>query len=307
MFSFLKNTKKSFVLTAEGVTGGVPCTVICGSEEGRTAVLTAGVHSREYVGVGALTRLAGELEPADVNGRVIILHCLNYRGFIVRSADVLPEDGMNLNRVFPPKGDKSPSALFADFLCREIISRADILVDLHSGGFCEELTPHVYFQSATSPEVCRISERLARLTSARYIVRSSSVNGFYGHAGTMGVPAIILERGGVGLWTEEEVNASFMDALNILRGTGFVEGEAREYSHTLIERGYYEDSPLDGCWYPAKRAGEIAEEGELLGMVKDIFGSELLRVTAKERGVILYQTASLGIEKGSPMVAYGGV
>ena len=37
----------------------------------------------------------------------------------------------------------------------------------------------------------------------------------------------------------------------------------------------------------------------------DLFGKVLCRVTAKASGVILYQTASLGIEKGTSLVAYG--
>lgn len=68
----------------------IPATIICGSDTGRQITLAAGVHSREYIGIQALTELAGELQPEDVAGTVVILHCCNYDGFLRRSADVFP-------------------------------------------------------------------------------------------------------------------------------------------------------------------------------------------------------------------------
>lgn len=65
-------------------------------------------------------------------------------------------------------------------------------MDLHSGGFCEALTPHIYFQGSAKAAVCNVSKQIARLTSVPYIVRSSAENGFYSWAGQKGVPAVII-------------------------------------------------------------------------------------------------------------------
>ena len=62
---------------------------------------------------------------------------------------------------------------------------------------------------------------------------------------------------------------------------------------------------MSGCWYPYKEAGNRMQQGEALGEIRDIFGNTLYQARAKVSGVILYQTASLGIEQGTPMVAYG--
>ena len=42
-----------------------------------------------------------------------------------------------------------------------------------------------------------------------------------------------------------------------------------------------------------------------MGEIKDIFGEEKIKIYAKCDGVVLYQTASLGIEAGRSMIAYG--
>lgn len=62
-----------------------------------------------------------------------------------------------------------------------------------------------------------------------------------------------------------------------------------------------------GCWYPEKRAGDKFLKGEKLGAVKDYFGNVLDEVKADSDGVILYQTASLNVLKGGPMIAYARI
>ena len=51
--------------------------------------------------------------------------------------------------------------------------------------------------------------------------------------------------------------------------------------------------------------GESFVQGERLGELRDIYGELQDEVIADENGVLLYQTASLGIEKGAPMIAWG--
>lgn len=285
----------------------IPATILHGRRPGKKITLAAGVHSREYIGIQALTELAAELRPEAITGTVVMLHCCNYDGFLCRSSDVFPQDGKNLNRVFPGCADGTAAEQVATFLEETVMEGSDYLVDLHSGGFCESLTPHVYFQGTAKKEVSAISRQMAELTSAPYIVRSSAENGFYSYAGQKGVPAILLERGGCGLLEWQQVKEDVADVRNILRGLGFLQDgiPVRHTPKQLIPAGYYEDSPSHGCWYPAKQPGDRVEEGELVGEIRTIYGEPIEQIRAKATGVILYQTVSLGIEAGTPMIAYG--
>ncbi len=285
----------------------IPATILHGRRPGKKITLAAGVHSREYIGIQALTELANELQPEALTGTVVILHCCNYEGFFCRSSDVFPQDGKNLNRVFPGRADGTAAEQVAAFLEETVIKGSDYIVDLHSGGFCEALTPHVYFQGTAKKEVCRISRQMAQLTGVPYMVRSSAENGFYSYAGQKGVPAILLERGGCGLLDRQQVKEDMADVRNILRGLGFLQDgiPVRHTPKQLISTGYYEDSPSHGCWYPAKQPGDRTRKGELLGEIRTIYGDPIEQIHAKAAGVILYQTVSLGIEAGTPMIAYG--
>ena len=74
-----------------------------------------------------------------------------------------------------------------------------------------------------------------------------------------------------------------------------------------IREVHYINAAETGCWYPCFHAGDQVGEGELLGVVRDFFGNELESCRAVCDGVILYQTSSLNVLEGGPMIAYGAL
>ena len=114
-----------------------------------------------------------------------------------------------------------------------------------------------------------------------------------------------MNHSGCGLLCEDEVQTDLSDVKNILCGLGFLpEERVKTYSHTMAQNGRYLNAPVSGCWYPKKRPGDRIKAGELLGKIRDIYAERLCSVFAEADGVVLYQTASLGIAAGTPMIAY---
>ena len=72
----------------------------------------------------------------------------------------------------------------------------------------------------------------------------------------------------------------------------------------MVQNGRYLDAPAGGCWYPQKMSGNQIRKGELLVEIRNIYSEPLCRIHAETDGVVLYQTASLGIETGTPIIAY---
>ena len=95
---------------------------LCGAAPGKTLVVTAGVHGCEYVGIQALRRLAADLDPARLSGNVILLPLANPSAFYAGAKQVVPEDGVNLNRAFPGNsaGPLSARLAFALEICWQI-------------------------------------------------------------------------------------------------------------------------------------------------------------------------------------------
>ena len=286
----------------------VEMTVICGSRPGKTLVVTAGVHGCEYVGIETLNRLKRELEPAALSGRVILLPLVNPEGFYQGSKQTIPADGKNLNRMFPGKPDGTFSSQLARVLEETLYPEADFLMDLHGGDVNEALTPLVFFPASVPESLSAAASAAAESLSVPYRVASTSQNGLYSWAAQCGIPALLVERGERGLWSEKEVAACRENVYELMRHLGIL--NAASVSPCLqqaeIRRAVYEEASADGFWYPAvSAAGQKLKQGALLGTLKDSYGNEIARYTAPFDGVVLYYTLSLGVKNGDPLIAYG--
>ena len=130
---------------------GLPVWMVCGESDGPTLVLTAGVHGCEYVGILALRHLFAQLSPARLRGRVILLPLVNGEGFYAGSKRVVPSDGKNINRVFPPPAEGTIAQEIARTVVEQIYPEADFLLDLHGGDVNEAMTPLVFFPATATP------------------------------------------------------------------------------------------------------------------------------------------------------------
>lgn len=286
----------------------VEMTVICGSRPGKTLVVTAGVHGCEYVGIETLNRLKRELEPAALSGRVILLPLVNPEGFYQGSKQTIPADGKNLNRMFPGKPDGTFSSQLARVLEETLYPEADFLMDLHGGDVNEALTPLVFFPASVPESLSAAASAAAESLSVPYRVASTSQNGLYSWAAQCGIPALLVERGERGLWSEKEVAACRENVYELMRHLGILNAASGSpcLQQAEIRRAVYEEAPADGFWYPAvSAAGQKLKQGALLGTLKDSYGNEIARYTAPFDGVVLYYTLSLGVKNGDPLIAYG--
>ena len=79
----------------------VPTIVVNGAHEGPRLWLSAVVHGPEATGTEVIRRvLREELDPTKLRGSIIALPIANPLAFQAATYDT-PEDGYNLNRVFP--------------------------------------------------------------------------------------------------------------------------------------------------------------------------------------------------------------
>lgn len=306
--SVKRGEKKSDYIQVNNSDLLLPITIICGHEKGKTLLITGGIHNSEYVGIQAAIELAQEIDPMKICGNIIILPLINRSGFENRTMSLTYEDEKNLNREFPGKEDGTLSEKITYFMETELFKVSDFYIDLHSGDGYEKLTPYVYCQGKGTKHAKEWSKKMAKAVNVPYIVESqSNTGGAYNYAGSIDLPGILIERGAMGTWSKEEVQADKKDVINIINLLQMKKDdkEALTYEAKLITNVIYENSKYTGCWYPNYNPGDYVNKGDKLGTVKDYFGNELDICIAKDGGVILYQTESLSIIEGGPMIAYG--
>lgn len=288
----------------------LPGTIICGKLPGKTMLITGGVHSGEYVGIQACVELGAELQPEKTVGTIVILKVLNRPAFENRAGSLGLSDGKNLNRVFPGNPNGTEMERLAWAITKEVYPKVDYYIDLHSGDDFEALTPYVYYAGKAAQEVTEVSRKMAEQVDVPYMVRSMvSSGGAYNYAASKGIASILLERGGMGAWTSEEVNSDKRDVRNILSSFGMyqIRRDVRNYVPMEVTDVRYQAASEDGLWYPAAKPGDMVAEGALLGTIRDYNGKLRETCRAEYTGVVLYQTGSLQVTEGGPVVAYGRI
>ena len=278
---------------------------ICGAFPGRTLAVTAGVHGCEYVGIQALLELAKELDPGRMCGNAVLLPLVNPEGFYDGVKQVVPEDGINLNRAFPGDPGGSISLQMAYILEQALYPAADLLADLHGGDWNEDLCPLVFFPAGNCGEVYQASLEAAKQLKVSYRVRSHARNGLYSWAVQRGIPALLAERGCGGRWSEKEKEDCMEDVRRLLRHLSILPGENEPAVQTEICRAVYAEAKEDGLWYPCIKAAETVKKGQFLGELRSMSGQTLQEVRAAFAGVVLYYTTALGVRRGGPLAAYG--
>lgn len=285
----------------------MPVTIINGEKTGKTILLTAGIHGAEYPCIKTAIELAKEIKPSEVSGTIIIVHPVNTQGFIGRSAAIVPEDNKNINRVFPGNINGTISDKIAYVITNEFQSIADFYVDMHGGDLHESLYSYVYYPGIGEEEVIEESKKIAEKVNVPYMVRSSARTGAYNSAAILGTPSILIERGGCGLCTREDVDAYKKDLYVILKTLEVLQNSNDTIKKTPFEINEvkYIDSEHDGCLDMFVSSGDKIKKGQKLYEITDFFGNVIAEHNAEFDGVVLYNTVSYAISENASIIAYG--
>ena len=204
----------------------------------------------------------------------------------------------NLSGINTPR-KLGPMLKFADIV---VVTKGDIVSQAEREVFAYDIR-----QMNSRAQVLSVNGVTGQGAFLPCAVRSSCHSGgAYNVASVAGIPSVLIERGCMGRWNREEVDADKADVINLLRAAGMIEGKPAHFPKDFIfEEVIYEDAPATGLWYPDVQTGNRFHRGERLGVICDYLGKKLHEVIAKTDGLMLYQTSSLNVLEKGPMVAYG--
>jgi predicted deacylase len=284
----------------------LPMWLVNGHADGPTLVVTAGVHAAEYASIAAALEFGQSLDPARVRGRVIVVPVINRPAFTSRSIYVCPLDGRNLNRVFPGNAHGSASEQIAAWVFDNVISQGDCLVDLHGGDLIEALVPFTIFFRSGNADVDGASLEMAKAFGIPILVCSETPGSTFSAASRAGVPSILAEAGGQGIWTTQDVRAHTDGLRRLMRHLRMIDGPPPEpVACTVLSRFLWLRSEHEGFWYPAVTVGDRVHAGQELGVVKDWEGAVMQRAVAESDGQLLFIVSSLAINRTDPLLAVG--
>lgn len=245
---------------------------------GPTVLFTGGLHGGEYEGPVSLMKLVRSLEPESISGRVIIVPALNLPA-VEAGQRLSPVDHKDMNRVFPGDPRGTMSQVIAHYVTQHLVSRADVVVDLHSGGYSLDMLPYISMHYLTDPD--QTAQTIAALTAFQapvgLIIHEISGTGLLDYVvEDMGKVFLCAELGGAGRLSPSSLSIAESGVRNILKHIEVVEGEivTREelgLSATQLlevpEPEFYVMAPLGGIYESFVELGDQLETDQPVGQI----------------------------------------
>jgi predicted deacylase len=283
---------RGFLRLSENNDGSVldtPLLVVHGAENGPRLWLTALVHGDEYEGIQALLAVYEALNPAELKGTFVGVSVANPLAYAAL-ARATPQDGLNLNRVFPGEPNGTVTMRMAHSLFTAISQNADFHLDLHGGGLALQLYPHaIYHDYGEAGQ----QGRAMALASGRDLIavsRGDEAKGLlYAELTLVGVPSIIVECGGSGMNRNEYASRHKDGILAIMNHLGILSGSVtRPARQRIIEKSEKLYAPSAGLVFFSVVAGSDVNEGDDLGQILGTDGAVKSVLRATSGGVLTW-------------------
>ena len=304
----------SVPFTADNTWGRIriPLYVAVAPKSGPTIVAIGATHGDEYEGPVGLKNLIRELNPAAlVAGRLIVLPALNVPAFKAARRDS-PLDNGNLNRVFPGNANGTITSRIARFMTDEVLPRADVVIDLHSGGTGFEIIRTMSFHTVKDPAKYAEFRDTALAFGTPFVMIYSSGMGtglLTEEAEAMGKITIGSELGYGASTDRQGVLWAHHGTLNVMKKYGLIEGDRevlttpgldrqRVVSATDIDK--YITAPCDGISEPVAEVGQFVRKGDLVTRIHDFdrWDEDPVEIRADEDGYVMCRKFRAATQQG---------
>lgn len=279
--------------------------------KGPTILFTGGVHGDEYEGQIAVSRLARSLDPASIQGRVIMIPALNIPA-VMNDTRLSPVDNRDMNRCFPGNPRGTFSEMLAHFVDAVLLPLVDVSVDLHTAGHSGDSALSTNMHYVADPALRERTMAAAAAFGAPYNVVFWGVDEgatLTSSVERRGILSLGTELGGWGRVNVEGVRIADRALTNIMKHFGLTEGQpdTRQRDGTASTRHMmvrdaagYSFAPASGLFEPRNVVGDICRAGELAGylhFVEDI-DREPREVRYRRDGVLWMSAGPGRVQRG---------
>ena len=244
----------------DGTRVDLPLMAVRGKLDGPVFWMSAAMHGQELSGIGVIWEIMKQhIDPNTLRGTIVAAPLLNPLSFS-GGTYFTPQDGYNMDHVFPgnPKGGLTDRLV--SFVVEEGIKKADYLIDFH----CNP-EPAICFSKTVGPidrEPGRTSMKMAEAFGISNFQEDCSPSTGV-HTGTMDEAAALMGKPMIGIelipwWRISPlmVKVGVRGTLNVLKMLGMIDGAAREAGR------HPDHSGLSGTRIPFIRSGWNGEDDQ---------------------------------------------
>lgn len=293
----------------------IPVAVFHGTKPGPVLALVSGLHGTEYASIIALEKVIESLDPAQINGTVIVLPLVNIPSFEQKVPHVNPVDGKSMNRFYPgnPNGSQTERVSWA--ITKQVVERCDYLIDYHGGDLDENLRPYAYWPKSGDTKHDVITREMVLAFGLDHIIvwsdrpKDPNASRYLDNtANTRGKPAIAVEAGYSGTVQPEDVHRLVDGTLSVMRYLKMLPGSPTPVEHPVwIGKIDTVESAQSGIFYPLVQRGTYVARGTKIGYVTDYFGQVVYQAEAPADGEVLYICGVPSMKKGDTVANIGEI
>lgn len=266
----------------DGLSLPTPVLVVNGAKTGPVLCLTAAIHGDELNGIEIVRRILHGIDPKELSGTVIGVPIVNLQGF-QRTSRYLT-DRRDLNRFFPGNPQGSSASRIAHSFFNKIISRCDLLIDLHTGSSHRTNLPQIR-ADLHYPEVAAFAQAFG----ISVILHSEGSAGMLRHAAVeTGIPAVTLEAGKSLTLQEPAVEHGVKSIKILLNKIRMLENS---YAWNDSESVYYHSAWVrvdhGGILFGNVSLGDKVHKNKVLGVVTDPITNTQSEVISPHNGRII--------------------
>lgn len=276
----------------------LPMAVLNGANPGPRMFVTAAVHGDELNGIAACRQLLQHLDPARIDGSVIVVPVANVLGVAIGSR-YLP-DRRDLNRSFPGSHAGSMAARIARLLLEEVIEGSDLGIDLHTAANHRTNVPQVRVD--TTDETAR---SLAVTFGAPFVLDARLRPGSLREvAAERGVPVLTYEGGGPLRFDDDAIDVATRGVLRVLARLDMIDaGPPPSHDNPMVLH--------ESRWLRAMRggilelhvaSGDHLQEGQPLWTTVTPLGAEQADHVAEVEGYVIGATTLPLVQPGQAVL-----
>ena len=262
---------------------GMPVQVIVGRKAGPTLFVSAAIHGDELNGVEVIRRLLRRKIIRSIRGTLIAVPIVNVHGFLDQSR-YLP-DRRDLNRSFPGSAKGSIAARLANLFIKEVVSKADYGIDLHTGAINRANLPQIRANLDDAHTL-----EIAQAFGAPVIIDSNIRDGsLRACAAEIGIPILIYEAGEALRFDETSIRAGLRGVFNVMRHIGMLPRKNGKppVAPVVARSTRWVRAGRSGIVSNQAKLGSRVAEGDRLATISDPIGQHDESVTAPLDGIVI--------------------
>jgi predicted deacylase len=288
------NGKLGTFYLSDGTAVDIPLMAVRGEQDGPILWISAAMHGQEMSGIPVIWKIIKEyLNTKKLRGTVVGAPLLNPFSFNGRTY-YTPEDGYNVNRVFPGNPNGLLTHRLANLVFEEGVKKCDYLIDLH----CNVATS-MYFSIIKGSEGEKAFKQSRMMAEAFGITTVEMILEHEAHrtgtmtdeAGKIGKPAIVIELTPWRSINQEAVNVGIRGVFNVMKALKMIDGEIEPQEGIHVINGKLSRTELNatrgGIVNTLVNVGEPIKKGQVIGQILNGWGDSVEDIVSSMDGWLL--------------------